>query len=237
MSANHQTNENDLIRLRRMSAFWGDSFTGTKAQLNAVGFGVGCAFPGEPGAAKKNCRLPLAHGYARISVRVSWWDKPQPGTPFDEIIFEVDAYHLTYDLRHKERPIPFAPGVTVQKCWVGETYVGTAQALLLAGLIEERQLPGMPGCGKCTTTFDTNGSIFTIGSTDWCQPGFKIVKKYGKKISVFCIGSDAQQEMGKERDKHRQDAYELACLEAKREKQLHQSSLRPRPALRLVWSA
>lgn len=237
MSANHQTYENDLIRLRRMSAFWGDSFTGTKAQLNAVGFGVGCAFPGEPGAAKKNCRLPLAHGYARVRVGVSWRDKQQPGTPFDEIIFEVDAYHLANDLRHQENPISFAPGVTVKKFCMGDTYVGTAQALLLAGLIEDRQLPGAPGCGKCTTTFDTKGGIFGRSTTNWCQPGFKIVSKYGKKISVYCIASAAEQELRKERDKQIEKAYVWACLEAKRAKQLHQSSPRPRPALRLVWSA
>ena len=60
MNANHQTN--DFIRLRTMSCFWGDIFTGTKAQLNAIGFGVGCAFPGEPGGGKLKCKISRSHG-------------------------------------------------------------------------------------------------------------------------------------------------------------------------------
>ncbi len=236
MNTNHQAINNDLIRLRRMSSFRGDIYTGTKAQLNAIGFGVGCLFPGEPHANKKSCNLPLAHGYALVRVHVSWWVKSKPDTPFEELVFDVDACHLAKDSRQEKR-ISFAPGVTLQKCWQGKTYVGTAQALLLAGLIEERQLPGMPGCGKCTTTFDTNGNIFPRGSGNWSQPGFKVVRKYGKKISVYCIGSYAEQEAGKDRDKQKQSDYELACLEAKHAREIRQNAPRPRPNLRLVWSA
>ena len=236
MNTSHKSFNSDMIRLRSMSGYWGDVFTGTKAQLNAIGFGVGCLFPGEPHANKKSCKLPPTHGYAKVRVGASWRVKCKPETPFEDRIFDVDAHHLAHDLRRDERPISFAPGVTLRKCWQGKTYVGTAQALLLAGLIEERQLPGMPGCGKCTTTFDTDGNIFTRGSTHWFQPGFKIVKKHGKKISVFCIASDVEQEAGKELDRQKQNAYEWACLEAKRKAQDSQSAPRPRPALRLVWS-
>mgnify|MGYP000912576303 CR=1 FL=1 len=236
MNANHQTSNNDLIRLRSMSSFWGDIFTGTKAQLNAIGFGVGCLFPGEPHAKKRSCKLPIAHGYAKVRVSVSWRVKSPPGTPFEDVVFDVDAYHLASDSRREQKPIAFAPGVTLQKCWQGKTYVGTAQALLLAGLIQERQLPGMPGCGKCTTTFDANGNVFTRGSENWGQPGFTVVRKYNKKISVYCIASEADQEAGKELDRQKENAYEWACLEAKRKAQASQSAPRPRPALRLVWS-
>jgi len=238
MSINHQTINNDLIRLRRASAFWGDVFTGTKAQLNAIGFGVGCLFPGEPHANKKSCGLPLAHGYALVRVRASWWVKPPPGTPFEEVVFDVDACHLASDPRHIEGPIQFAPGVILKGgIYSCDHYYGEARALIHAGIIEERQLPGMPGCGKCTTTFDADGKILLRGGgVDWHQPGFKIVRKYGKKICVACVVSPEEEARRDALRTQKQNAYELACLEAKRAKQLRQNSTRPRPALRLVWS-
>lgn len=236
MNANHQTN--DFIRLRKMSCFWGDIFTGTKAQLNAIGFGVDCAFPGEPHAAKKQCKLPATHGYKRVDVRIDWLRRLESDKPFDERNFEVWAHHLETERETREKPIQFAPGVVLKGGVYSEDhYIGTAQSLIQAGVIEERQLPGMPGCGKCTTTFDADGSIFKRGSVDWHQPGFKVVKKYGKKIVVICIASTEEQERRVFRRRQGEAAYELACLEAKRKAQACQSAPRPRPALRLVWSA
>jgi hypothetical protein len=238
MNANHQTINRDLIQLRSMSDSWGDVFTGTKAQLNAVGFGVGCLFPGEPRANKKSCKLPIAHGYAEVCVHVPCGVKSPPDAPFQELVFYVTAHYLTSDSIRREKRISFAPGVFLQKDWQGETYVGTAQALLLAGLIEERQLPGMPGCGKCTTTFDANGDICSRGRSGLYRPsGSKVVRKYGKKISVFCIASATDQEVGKDRERQKWEAYLVACLDAKCKALALQSAPRQRPALRLVWSA
>lgn len=235
MNASHQAN--DLIRLRTMSSFWGDIFSGTKAQLNEIGFGAGCLFPGEPLAAKRTCRLPLAHGYARVEVRLGWMEGPQSEKPFEARIFSVDASHLADDSERKRRSVPFAPGVTVTENRLTDTYTGTAQALILAGLIEERQLPGMPGCGRCTTTFDACGNIFERKShPDWRQEGFKTVRKYGKKITVHCVVSIAIHELRKKQFDQKQSAYELACMEAKHAKQVQQNTPRPRPNLRLVWS-
>ena len=231
MTANHQTN--DCIRLRTGSYFWGDIFTGTKAQLNAIGFGVGCLFPGEPKANKKECSLPLAYGYEKVKVIVPWGRRGEAEKPFEERTFEVLAHHLETDSRWDEQHIQFAPGVVLK----GGHYYGEARALILAGIIHEHQLPGMPGCGKCTTTFDAEGRIFKRGSGYWQQPGFKIVRKYGKKICVFCVVSAEEKALREFRSKQRQNAYELACLEAKRKAQACQSAPRPRPALRLVWSA
>lgn len=87
------------------------------------------------------------------------------------------------------------------------------------------------------TTFDADGKMFKRGSADWCQAGFTVVKKYGKKISVYVIASEVDQEAGKVLDRQKQNAYELACLEAKRKAQASRIAPRPRPALRLVWSA
>lgn len=53
---------NDLrgMELRMECGSWGESWTGTKAQLQAAGLGVGMFFPGEPGAKKKVvCKCPL----------------------------------------------------------------------------------------------------------------------------------------------------------------------------------
>ena len=204
----------DLMRLRTMSSFWGEIFSGTKAQLNEIGFGADCLFPGEPLAAKRKCKLPLAHGYARVEVSLEWMEGPQSEKPFEARIFEVHASHLAADSYFKKTHVPFAPGVTVTEDSRTDTYTGTAQALILAGVIEERQLPGMQGCGRCTTTFDACGNVLKRGSTDWCQEGFKTVRKYGKKIVVQCVVSKVIHELRSKVFDQKQKAYELACMEA-----------------------
>ncbi len=234
MNTNHKAN--DLLRLCTMSSFWGEIYSGTKAQLNEIGFGVDCLFPGEPLGAKRQCRLPLAHGYARVEVALASSEGTQSEKPFEARIFSVHASHLAYDSDHKKRRVPFAPGVTVTENGWADTYTGTAQALILAGVIEERQLPGMPGCGRCTTTFDTRGEICTRGSLLWKQEGFKVVRKYGKKITVRCGASKEKEELSRKQHLQEQEAYKLACMEVKRAKQLKQATPRPRPNLRLVWS-
>ncbi len=234
MTSIHKTD--DFGKLRTLSSFWGDRFTGTKAQLNAIGFGVGCLFPGEPKANKKKCRLPPAHGYQRVNVEFEWTKRLQSDTPLDERTFDVCAYHLDSHKDRREKPTRFATGVTLREERWGDTYVGTAHALILAGVIEERQLPGMPGCGKCTSTFDAQGQLFTRGSADWHQPEFKVVRKYGKKISVYCIVSEEVHAQRSERDMQKESAHKLACMEAKRQNLVNRSTPKPRPNLRLVWS-
>jgi hypothetical protein len=237
MNANHQTN--DFMRLRKMSCYWGDIFTGTKAQLNAIGFGVGCAFPGEPGAGKLRCKITRSHGYALVDVRIDWCLTPttralrrEPEKPFEERTFEVWAHHLEKDSRVDAQRIDVAPGVVLKDAH----YYGDARDLIRAGIIHEYQLPGMPGCGKCTTTFDAEGLVLKRSAGNWQQPGFKIVRKYGKKICVYIVPSVEDRSLSHIRDRQRQEAYELECLEAKHAAQRLQNGPRPRPALRLVWS-
>lgn len=46
--------------LRTEYGSWGESWTGTKAQMQAAGLGIGMLFPGEPGAKKKVvCKCPI----------------------------------------------------------------------------------------------------------------------------------------------------------------------------------
>jgi len=235
MSANH--NFHDRFPLRKVESFWGDIFTGTKAQLNAAGFGLGCAFPGEPKAPKKRCSLPLAHGYKKVEVMVEWTSEPQSARPFAERTFDVRAYHLATDRFDLGKRIQFAPGVKVSHANFIDSYMGAAQALIQAGLIEDYQLPGMPGCGKCTTTFDTDGKIFKRGSAHWIQPGFKVVRKYGNTIEVSVVVATGEREARIARYQASQSAYVLECLKAKREAQAFQNASGTRPSLRLVWSA
>lgn len=234
MNANH--NFHDRFSLRRLESFWGDIFTGTKAQLNAAGFGRGCVFPGEPNAPKNRCSLPLAHGYKRVEVMVEW-RVPQSERPFAERTFDVLACHLASDRFALEKRTLFAPGVKLRKTNFTDDYIGAAQALIQAGLIEDCQLPGMPGCGKCTTTFDADGKIFKRGSFSWRQPGFKVVRKYGNTIEVSVLVTTAEKEARIALDDARRRAYELQCLDAKRKAQALQNASRARPSLRLVWSA
>jgi hypothetical protein len=170
-----------------------------------------------------------------VDVRAEWATR-RLERPFEERIFDVWAHHLENDSMIREKPMTFAPGVVLKEGASGDLYTGTALALIQAGVIEEHQLPGMPGCGKCTTTFDSDGKILQRGSTDWCQAGFKVVRKYGKKFSVNCIVTDEEKARRVALYQQKWDAYEMACLQAKRDAQTRQSAPRQRPDLRLVWS-
>lgn len=114
----------------------------------------------------------------------------------------------------------FAPGVKRFEEGRYDRYIGTADALIAAGLVESHQLPGQLGNGKCMVSFLPDGSRIRKGSTAGHTPGSLRVRRCGKKFEVTVVVDDRVRE-----ERHakllaaheRESAYEEAKERAERE--------------------
>ncbi len=78
-------------------------------------------------------------------------------------------------------PIQFAPGVVLTRTCSTDEYVGTADALVAAGVCRQDQLPGQPGRGKTMCTYFPDGSPKNrSGSTPIREGAKKIIKRCGQ---------------------------------------------------------
>lgn len=78
-------------------------------------------------------------------------------------------------------PIQFAPGVVLKRARHADEYVGTAAALVAAGVCREDQLPGKPGRGKTMCTYFPDGSPKNRSGSTPAHDGTKqIIKKGGQ---------------------------------------------------------
>lgn len=129
---------------------WGDCIKGSKEQLQELGIGVGCAYPGEPGAPKRRLQTRDPRNYevtiekdgdCRYVARLCFPGWPEPP--------RLDAAKEIF------------PGVRKREyCW-GDIYAGRAEALAAAGLVRTEQLPGQPGMRKTSVRFLPDGTVFS----------------------------------------------------------------------------
>lgn len=134
----------------------------------------------------------------------------------------------------KAKSILAYPGVLMSEYgWQGNRYIGCADALLAAGLVELHQLPGQPNNGKTLCTFYPSGSNVRKGTNDACKlPGYKQIKKVGNKFYVLIQQGLDEQEKRRAGMKAKIDA------EIHNYRQNFTPPARPhRGHLRLVWSA
>lgn len=81
--------------------------------------------------------------------------------------------------------ITIAPGITCTRWIWSDCYVGFDSDLLAAGLVEQYQLPGQPGNGKCMTSFRADGSRVPQGNSSACSElGYRKVRRYNRKLCV-----------------------------------------------------
>lgn len=184
---------------------WGDLIEGTKAQLQGLGIGAGATFPGEDGANKWEMRTKDPRGYS-VKVRLdggrfsAWLYFPNwPERPSD-IGPEVESF----------------PGVTRQEFYAhSDLYVGTAQALVAAGLVKPDQFPGMPGMFKSRVTVYSDGTVSTCTSgvdrRRRHEPGARSIQR--DKGGLYSVIVHVPQEIEDERRKARRAA-EAAWMEA-----------------------
>ena len=130
---------------------WGDLIYGTKYQLRNIGIGVDTQFPGEAGNSKRRVTVKDPRGFR---CQIENCDHLEEG-----------VFSATIRFPGREPPQPeyeaFAPGVRrLENIW-SDDYVGTAEDLVAAGLIELTQLPGQPGMRKAVVTILPDGSVPT----------------------------------------------------------------------------
>lgn len=150
------------VPLRYTQCDWGDCIEGSKDQLQALGIGLGRAYPGELGASRlemtvrdprgravKISRAYTADGRYSAHIRFPGW----PPCP-DE-----------------QKSVQAFPGVRRigEYAW-GDIYVGSAEALISAGLVLLHQLPGAPGTKRTSVKILTDGTIDSrAGKREWAK--------------------------------------------------------------------
>lgn len=180
-----------------------ESWQGTKAQLQAAGIGVGLAFPGESGIkGQVACKCPLGF---EVSVCRYDWDP--------EGVFRASSHYVP-EPTEEEEPTPFAPGVTRRRSYWSWEYVGTADALVAAGLARHDQFPGQPGRPKMQVSYRADGQACSSSPHGSTQVR---IRKKGKQVFEISVGfNEAECEERKAQREAAKEAHLKAC-EAVRE--------------------
>lgn len=223
---------------------WGDLITGTKEQLQALGLGIGIAFPGEEGATRRavyvkdprgfRTRIAPAGDKGRFFASISFpgWESPEPES------------------------LNAGAGVTKrERLWCDE-YVGTAEALVTAGLVKPGQFPGQPGMRRTRVTILPDGTPLSGAPTVVHKArrdiGAKVIERASRStFSVLFFIDDEEHGRRWVLSKQTDEEYEARMLARRRPQRLCEAGGRPLrppsvarsnpvhrvPHLRLVWSA
>lgn len=156
---------------------WGDCITGTKAQLQNLGLGLGYAFPGEVGGPKRvlsvidprglKARIRLDYDGARYTAQIPFPGRDRPWREWQ----------------------PFAPGVQCSRFGRCDFFRGTQQALVAAGLVAAGQFPGMPGMKKMRVTICADGTVPQRKPTANLRltPGARTVERKGVDLYEVAV--------------------------------------------------
>lgn len=129
---------------------WGDLIEGTKEQLQALGLGIGLAFPGEVGGPRFDLNVRDPRGYSvKISNRYHRDERYTAYVTFPNWPARPNAEEWT----------PNANGVKKREYTWFDEFLGSAQALADAGLVQVDQLPGKPGMRKVRVTILPDGTL------------------------------------------------------------------------------
>lgn len=160
---------------------WGDLITAPKHKLQELGIGIGMKFPGEPGGPKRTLHTTDPRGFPveicldysgpGFCARIRFPDRS--GSPWSSKASWQEVAHGV-----KKRPYGTS----------AEEFVGTASALIAAGLARDGQFPGQPGMRKMRVTVLPDGTAPTNAGTTRgaAQPGAKWIERRGSTTySVF----------------------------------------------------
>jgi hypothetical protein len=145
-------------RIKYRELDWCDCIEGTKEQLQALGLGIGLAFPGEVGGPRFDLLVRDPRGFpVRITNRCREREESFtayirfPGWP------EMPSWSSEWG--------PEVHGVKKREGLTVDEYVGSEGALAAAGLVRPDQLPGKPGMRKVRVTILPDGTLPIGGRT------------------------------------------------------------------------
>lgn len=220
---------------------WGDRVEGSKAQLQALGIGVGMPFPGEPGAPKRELRTQDPRGFGvRIttqycgvgifSARIDF-----PGWPERPDIWKT-THHVF-------------PGIQTRKYTWFDEHLGSADQLAAAGLVSLEHLPGSVGMRKTRVSVRADGTPLlgppTANHRDWRQPGARWIERASTfKYRVYVVVPEVEEARRRAADSAAERQWAQTVWTLPRPARLDMLSACHRPAepvrrghLTLVWSA
>lgn len=128
---------------------WGDAIAGSKEQLQALGLGVGMAFPGEVAGPRRVLHVRDPRGYPS-KIYIGYGDHA--------FIACVRFPHLPIRPGSERRVLTIKNLRKFEYCWFDE-YTGTANDLVSAGLVRLDQLPGKPGMRKVRVRIFPDGTL------------------------------------------------------------------------------
>lgn len=184
---------------------WGDIIYGTKDALQAIGVGIGLAFPGEASGPKRELKTTDPRGF-----KCKITDGGYRG---------AGVYCASIAFPDREEPESlggwqhFAAGVQRKAHIRVDEFVGTADDLVSAGLVPQGHFPGCPGMRKTTVTILPNGNIPNGAPTtkhpDSRKPGAKsITRTSGQKYSVMLNIDDELRELRWQATREARDEWE-----------------------------
>lgn len=184
---------------------WGDLIYGTKDALQAIGIGVGMAFPGESGGPKRELNTADPRGF---KCKITDGSYRSAGVYCASIRFpDREPPEALGGWKH------FARGVQRKASYWTDDFVGTADDLVAAGLVPHGYFPGCPGMRKVTVTILPDGSIPNGATTskhpDSRKPGAKsITRTSGMKYCVSLYINDELGELRSQTDREARDEWE-----------------------------
>ncbi|MBI4293641.1 MAG: hypothetical protein HY661_19365 [Betaproteobacteria bacterium] len=193
---------------------WGDLIYGTREEIQSIGIGVGMAFPGEPGGKMHRVNVVDPRGFPAEIENAQFWKGRG-----------IYAVCIRFPGREREQApsTQFAPGVKRRDWGCHDEYVGTADALVSAGIVNAGHFPGMPGMRKVKVTVLPDGSLPQGAPSANCseakKPGTKYVERASRTTYRVCV------RVSEEEDRRRSDE----SSRAEREWEARMRAL-PRPA-------
>jgi hypothetical protein len=169
---------------------WGDLIVGTKEQLQSLGLGVGCPFPGEAGGPRRHMNARDPRGY--------------PVTIAEQ---RADGRYAVY-LKFPDWPArppwqgdwqPVYAGVKRRDCLRADEFLGAAPDLVAAGLVQPGHFPGLPGMRKMRVSVLADGTLPHGAPTAnyrgaMAEPGARTVERRGSAYVVNVVPSPEEVE-------------------------------------------
>lgn len=189
---------------------WGELIEGPKELIQAFGIATGALFPGEPGGPARSLTVIDRRGF---SVKVTLSIFRGEGKPPHYVA------SIPYPDRVWANPCPgvFAPGVLWQANVWGDVFVGSAEALILAGLVAPGQFPGQPGMRRVRVSIAPDGAVIggppTAKDSRARLPGSKRIEAAGKAGYRVTIGVTEEVENRRRAAANAQESAWRAAME------------------------